>query len=385
LRKDRLAGLLGLRIADNEVTRILKSLELRVETVDGGWNVEPPTHRFDIEVEADLIEEVARIHGYDSIPETTAFAQSPLETVTETFVGLERAAEMLIARDYQEVVTYSFIDAEANKAFTGSDSELVLSNPISSEMSVMRASLWPGMVEAAAANIARQQDRVRIFEASKSFHGTLNAHTEVVRLAGLVTGPVVPEQWGSEARNADFFDIKADVEALLLLAANALELKYVPVSHPALQSGQAADIRRDGEAIGVVGKLHPSLEKRYDLKRPVFVFELDALKALESKAPSASLISKFPAIRRDIAVVVDDTVSADDLLATVAAAAPQLIQDVRIFDIYTGAGIEAGRKSIAISLILQETSRTLTDDDADVVMTATVSKLKDKFAAELRE
>jgi phenylalanyl-tRNA synthetase beta chain len=385
LRKDRLAGLLGLRIADNEVTRILKSLELRVETVDGGWNVEPPTHRFDIEVEADLIEEVARIHGYDSIPETTAFAQSPLETVTETFVGLERAAEMLIARDYQEVVTYSFIDAEANKAFTGSDSELVLSNPISSEMSVMRASLWPGMVEAAAANIARQQDRVRIFEASKSFHGTLNAHTEVVRLAGLVTGPVVPEQWGSEARNADFFDIKADVEALLLLAANALELKYVPVAHPALQSGQAADIRRDGEAIGVVGKLHPSLEKRYDLKRPVFVFELDALKALESKAPSASLISKFPAIRRDIAVVVDDTVSADDLLATVAAAAPQLIQDVRIFDIYTGAGIEAGRKSIAISLILQETSRTLTDDDADVVMTATVSKLKDKFAAELRE
>ncbi len=385
LRKDRVAGLLGLRIADKDVVRILKGLKLHVETVDEGWNVEPPSHRFDIEIEADLIEEVARIHGYDSIPETTAFAQSPLETVTETRVGLERAAETLIARDYQEVVTYSFIDAEANRVFTGTDSDLVLSNPISSEMSVMRASLWPGMVEAAAANVARQQDRVRIFEASKSFHGTLDAHTEVVRIAGLVTGLVVPEQWGSDGRKADFFDIKADVEALLLLAADGKELRFVPASHPALQSGQAAEIRRNDEAIGVVGKLHPGLMKRYDLKRPVYVFELDALKALESKAPSASVISKFPAIRRDIAVIVDDTVSADDLVATVAAGAPELIQDVRIFDIYTGAGIEAGRKSVAISLILQETSRTLTDDDADVVMAATVSKLKDKFAAELRD
>jgi phenylalanyl-tRNA synthetase beta chain len=385
LRKDRLAALLGLKIADKEVVRILKGLRLHVESVDGGWNVEPPSHRFDIEIEADLIEEVARIHGYDSIPETTAFSQSPLETVTETRVGLERAAETLIARDYQEVVTYSFVDADANKAFTGTNSDLVLSNPISSEMSVMRASLWPGMVEVAAANIARQQDRVRIFEASKSFHGSLDAHTEVVRIAGLVMGLIVPEQWGSKARNADFFDIKADLEALLLLAADDNELKFVPVLHPALQSGQAAEIRRNGEAIGVVGKLHPGLAKRYDLKRPVYVFELHALKALESKAPSASSISKYPAIRRDIAVIVDDAISADDLVATVAAGAPELIQEVRIFDIYKGAGIEAGRKSVAISLILQETSRTLTDDDADVVMAATVSKLKDKFAAELRE
>jgi phenylalanyl-tRNA synthetase beta chain len=385
LRKERLTRLLGLKIPNEEVTQILEGLELHVETVKDGWNVLPRSHRFDIEIEADLIEEVARIHGYDSIPETTAFAQSPLRTVTESRIELERAAETLIARDYQEVVTYSFIDAEANKAFTGTDSELVLSNPISSEMSVMRASLWPGMAAAAAANVARQQDRVRIFEASKSFHGTLEDHTEVVRIAGLVSGPVVPEQWGSKAENADLFDIKADVEALLLLAADAKELKFVATTHAALQSGQAAEIRRNGESIGVLGRLHPSLAKRYDLKRPVYVFELDAPKALASKAPSASSISKFPAIRRDIAVVVDEGVSADDLIDAVAASAPSLIRDVRIFDIYTGAGIEAGRKSVAIGLILQETSRTLTDDDADVVMAATISKLKDKFAAELRD
>ncbi|MGB5626996.1 MAG: phenylalanine--tRNA ligase subunit beta [Woeseiaceae bacterium] len=385
LRRDRLARLLGLQISDETVTEILQGLDLGVRVVGDGWQVKPPSHRFDMEIEADLIEEVARIHGYDSIPETTAFAQSPLESVTETRVELERAAEILIARDYQEVVTYSFIDVDANTAFTGSESELILSNPISSEMSVMRASLWPGMVAAAAANVARQQDRVRIFEASKSFHGRLGAHTEVVRIAGLVTGPVDPEQWGSKGQNADFFDIRSDVDALLLLAADKNELKFVPVTHVALQPGQAAEIRRNGEAIGVVGKLHPTLAKHYDLKRPVYVFELDASKTLATKAPIASPISKFPAIRRDIAVIVDDTVSADDLVDAVASSDPDLIKDVRIFDIYRGAGIEAGRKSVAIGLILQETSRTLTDDDADVVMAATVSKLKDEFAAELRD
>jgi len=385
LRRDHLARLLGLEIDDGEVVRILESLQLQVDPVDEGWRVTPPSHRFDIEIEADLIEEVARIHGYDSIPETTAYAQSPLLTVTESCIELERAAETLIARDYQEVVTYSFVDPEANKAFTGTDSELVLSNPISSEMSVMRGTLWAGMVAAAAANVARQQDRVRIFEASKSFHGTVREPIEVLRIAALVTGPVVPEQWGSKTENADLFDIKADVEALLLLAADPSEIDFSPIAHAALQAGQAAEITRNGEPIGVVGRLHPSLAKGYDLKRPVFLFELDATKTLASKAPSAQLISKFPAIRRDLAVIVDNSVSADDLVAAVAASSPSLIQEVRIFDVYTGSGIEAGRKSVAISLILQETSRTLTDDDADVVIAATISKLKDKFAAELRD
>jgi len=358
---------------------------MKVEAVEKGWSVLAPSHRFDIAIEADLIEEVARIHGYDSIPETTAFSQAPLETVTESKVDIEQAAATLIARDYQEVVTYSFIDAEANTAFTGSESELVLSNPISSEMSVMRASLWPGMIAAAAANNARQQERVRVFEASKSFHGKLGAHNEVVRIAGLSTGPVNPEQWGSTSEGVDFFDIKSDVSALLSLSSREDEINFVAAEHPALQPGQTAEIHRDGEVIGVIGKLHPKLAKRYDLKRAVYLFELDAAKTLASSAPSAASISKFPAIRRDIAVIVDDTVSADELVKTVAESSEGLIQDVRIFDIYRGAGIEAGRKSVAIGLILQETSRTLTDDDADLAMAAAVKKLEDKFAAVLRD
>ena len=385
LRSQRLARLLGLDIASDTVTGILRRLDLAVEHVDEGWRVTPPSHRFDIKIEADLIEEIARLHGYDSIPEITAFSQAPLETVTESTIDLEQAVTTLIARDFQEVVTYSFIDVQANVAFTGSESELILSNPISSEMSVMRASLWPGLVTAAATNNARQQERIRLFEASKSFHGTLESHSEVLRIAGLVVGAVLPEQWSSQPKSVDFFDIKSDVEALLALAATPDEINYVAIEHPALQPGQAAEIMRGGEVIGLVGKLHPRLAKQYDLKRAVYLFEVDATKALKTTAPSASPISKFPAIRRDIAVIVDDKVSADDLVKAIASTSTQLIRDVRIFDIYKGDGIEAGRKSVAIGLILQETSRTLTDEDADAVMTAVVSKLEDKFAAELRD
>ena len=385
LRKSRLAHLLGIEIADAEVVQILESLQMDVEAIEGGWRVKGPSHRFDMEYEVDLIEEIARIHGYDSIPETTLSAQSPLETVTESRVEVERAAATLIARDYQEVVTYSFIDADANTKFSGVESELVLSNPISSELSVMRSSLLPGLVVAAAANTARQQDRVRIFEASRSYHGTLEDHSEVLRLAGLITGSVLPEQWGGQTEGVDFFDIKADVEAILALASNANDIRFVAAEHPALQPGQSAEIVRADEVIGVLGKLHPRLAKDYDLKRAVYVFELDAAKALESAAPKAEIISRFPAIRRDIAVVVDDKVTAAELVEVVASAAPKLIRDVRIFDIYKGDKIEAGRKSVAIGLILQETYRTLTDDDADAALAAAITKLEDKFDAELRD
>lgn len=385
LRKDRLSRLLGVEVDDAEVEQILTGLTMKVESTEGGWIVTAPSHRFDISIEADLIEEVARIHGYDSIPETTAFSQSPLETVTESKVDNELATATLIARDYQEVVTYSFIDATANTAFTGSESELVLSNPISSEMSVMRASLWPGLVAAAAANNARQQDRIRFFETSKSFHGKLGEHIEVVRIAGLACGPARPEQWGAPTEAVDFFDVKSDVEALLSLANDVGDCHFVAAEHPALQPGQTAEIVRNDEVIGVVGKLHPKLAKTYDLKRAVFLFELDAAKTLATSAPVAASISKYPAIRRDIAVIVDDQISADELVNAVAATSPELIQGVRIFDIYRGAGIEAGRKSVAIGLILQETSRTLTDDDADLAMAVAVKKLQDQFAAVLRD
>ena len=197
---------LGTEIPDEKVVEILKNLGLGVEQKDDGWTVVAPSFRFDLTIEDDIVEEVARIYGYDLIPETTATAELPLGPVTETRIDLELVAASLVARDYQEVITYSFIDAENNRRFTGEDSKLVLSNPISTEMSVMRASLWPGMVAAAASNVARQQERVRIFEIGKSFHGTLEKPVEVERVAGLAVGSVVPEQWGRRAQQVDFFN-----------------------------------------------------------------------------------------------------------------------------------------------------------------------------------
>ena len=234
--------------------QILEGLGLAVASQDDGWDVSTPSHRFDVALEVDLIEEVARIYGYDRIPEATAIAATPLDVVTESTIDLELAAATLVARDYQEVVTYSFIDDDSNKALTGVDSELVLSNPISSEMSVMRASLLPGMLFAAATNASRQQDRVRLFEIGKSFHGKLGAHDEVLRIAGVATGAALPEQWGAKTQNVDFFDIKADISALLQLAGETRELQFVATEHPALQPGQAARIVDGDSEVGVVGK-----------------------------------------------------------------------------------------------------------------------------------
>jgi phenylalanyl-tRNA synthetase beta chain len=385
LRRSRLERVLGTKIPDEKVVEILSNLQLGVEQDNDGWRVNTPSFRFDLEIEDDLVEEVARIYGYDLIPETTATGELPLRPVTESKIDLELVAASLVARDYQEVITYSFIDADNNRCFTGEDSELVLSNPISSEMSVMRASLWPGMIASASANVARQQERVRFFEIGKSFHGKLKKPLEVVRVSGLAIGSALPEQWGGAAQSVDFFDIKSDIEALLQMADNGAQIEFEAASHIALQAGQAANIVRDGQLIGVIGKLHPAIGKSFDLNKDVLLFELDAALAFASNVPKSTAVSKFPAIRRDIALVVDENIAAGDLVKVAASAAPDLIRNVTIFDVYQGPGIEAGRKSIALGLILQETSRTLTDEDADSVMDTAVRNLKREFAAELRD
>jgi phenylalanyl-tRNA synthetase beta chain len=385
LRRSRVSLLLGLDVSDVVVEGVLTRLGLSVVATDEGWEVVAPSYRFDITSEVDLIEEIVRIHGYESVPETTEIAASPLRPVTESLVDLDRVSATLVARDYEEAITYSFIDERSNAAFAGDESELVLSNPISSEMSIMRSSVLPGLVSSAAANIARQQDRVRLFEIGKSFHGTLDAPREVVRIAAVASGTTLPEQWGAVSQAIDFFDIKADLLALLKLAGDASDVAFRPLEHPALQPGQAAAVLRGDNEIGIIGKLHPGVAKSLDLKRDAYVFEVDALQALASAAPVAKPVSRFPVIRRDLAVLVKEDVSGEQLVEAVAAAAPELMRDVRIFDIYKGPGIEAGLKSVAISLILQETSRTLTDDDADAAQAAAVQKLRQTFGAELRD
>jgi phenylalanyl-tRNA synthetase beta chain len=385
LRKTRLKKVLGAEIEAGRVSEILNNLGLATTDHDEGWSVDIPSYRFDIDVEDALVEEVARIYGYDEIPEITAIAETPLATAPESFIDLDLVANTLVARDYQEVITYSFVDQEMNTRITGESSELVLSNPISSEMSVMRGSVWPGLLAAAASNVARQQDRVRIFEIGKTFHGTLKAPEEVMRVAGLAHGAAAPEQWAAPTQHVDFFDIKSDITALLNMVGPGSNFEFIAADHPALQPGQAANILRGDYVVGVIGKLHPQIAKLFDLDKGVLVFELNTELAFAATVPVAKNVSKFPRIRRDIAVVVGDEISAADLVAAVESAAPDLIQSVKIFDVYRGQGIEAGLKSVALGLILQETSRTLTDDDADAAKSAAVRKLQQEFAAVLRD
>ena len=386
LRSSRMAKILGATVPDADVNEIFAKLEIRVEaSSEDGWSVVPPSHRFDLEIEEDLVEEVARVYGYDRIPETTAIAATPLQSVTEKSVAPGDVAAILVARGYQEVITYSFIDEDLNEQFCGARGKLVLSNPISSEMSVMRTSLLPGLAKIASANLARQRERVRIFEIGKSFHGELDSPVEIVRIAGLAVGPVVEEQWGLKTVNADFFDIKSDVVAVLAKAGLNVDFEFEPATVHALQPGQAARILRDGVEIGVVGRLHPAVARSLDIAGPVMVFELDAKQALTAQIPSVGSISKYPSVRRDLAIIVDETVSAGALTDAISAVDRNLIRDVRVFDIYRGKGIEAGRKSVALGLILQETSRTLTDKDADAVVESTIAMLEQQFAAVLRD
>ena len=312
-------------------------------------------------------------------------AATPLAACSDCRVADDLAAQILIARDYQEAITYSFVDAATNAAISGTPSEFVLSNPISSELGVMRASLWPGLIKAAAMNLARQQDRVRLFEIGKSFHGSLDSPIEVRRIAGIALGPSLPEQWGAGKVAVDFFDVKADVSAILAQSGPPESVEFVAVAHHALQPGQCAGIRRDGTTLGWIGKLHPRVAGQFDIKPAVYLFELDADKALAAAAPQAGIVSKFPTVRRDLAVLVACDVPVNDLEAAVKAAAPALIKRVVVFDIYTGPGIEAGLKSVALGLILQETSRTLTAQDADAAMLAAAQKLQSDFAAVLRD
>ena len=385
LTKRRLLKVLGAEIPDQTVADILAGLGLTNDESSDGWKVIPPSFRFDIEIEDDLVEEVVRIYGYDRIPEATANAEMPLGPVSETIIDLERVADTLVSRDYQEVITYSFIDSNANELLTGETSELALSNPISSEMSIMRGSLLPGMLSAASTNLSRQQERVRFFEIGKTFHGSLKKPQETVRVSFLALGPGTEEQWATSSQHIDFFDIKGDLEALLQMTGCVAEFDVVSTEHVALQAGQAACIERNGERIGIIGKLHPRIAKAFNIKKDIFVVEIDAEKMFSTRVPIATGISKFPTIRRDIAVIIDDNISASELVRAVESAVPNIVRRVTIFDVYRGSGIEAGLKSVALSLILQETSRTLTDEDADAAMNAAVKKLKQEFAAVLRD
>ncbi|MDD1020795.1 phenylalanine--tRNA ligase subunit beta [Pseudomonas sp. TNT2022 ID1048] len=386
LRAERITQMLGMEIDGPEVERLLTALGLTV-TADGAdqWRVEVPSHRFDISLEVDLIEELARLYGYNRLPVRYPQARLAPQAKAEAQGDLPALRRLLVARGYQEAITYSFIDPKLFEQFNPGVEPLLLANPISADMAAMRSSLWPGLVKALQHNLNRQQDRVRMFESGLRFIGQLEGLKQQPMLAGVVCGSRLPEGWAQGRDGVDFFDVKADVEAVLGLAGALDEFTFAPGKHPALHPGQTARIERDGREVGYLGAIHPELAKNLGLDRPVYVFELVLGEVAQGRLPKFHELSRFPEVRRDLALLANRDVAASAVLDVIRENAGEWLTDLRLFDVYQGKGIDPHRKSLAVGLTWQHPSRTLNDDEVNSTTQNILTSLEQRLNATLRK
>jgi phenylalanyl-tRNA synthetase beta chain len=384
LRRQRLERVLGISVPGPEVERVLERSGMKLRRQSHGWEVTPPSYRFDQRIEADLIEEVARLYGYERIPARVPHGPMVAPEIPETRLDVGRLRRLLMDRDYQEVVTYSFVDPELQRVVDPATPALTLANPISADMAVMRTTLWPGLLQTLRYNRNRQLERIRIFETGRRFSaGTKNLPEQAV-ITGAACGSAAGQQWGLAKREVDYYDVKADVEELFHLSGDNTKVKFVPALHPALHPGQSAAIHCGEQHVGWVGTLHPQLQAQFELGR-VILFEIELAALTTARLPVFAEISKFPAIRRDVAVVVEDAVTAHQVLQAVRKDAGELLVNLELFDEYRGEGIDSGRKSLALGLTLQHSSRTLKEVEVDALITQVITKLKTELGAELRQ
>ncbi|MDT4799793.1 Phenylalanine--tRNA ligase beta subunit [compost metagenome] len=386
LRAERVRQMLGMDMDAAEIERLLTALEFEVQADgEGRWQVGVPSHRFDVSLEVDLIEELARLYGYNRLPVRYPQARLAPNTKSESQAELPALRRLLVARGYQEAITYSFIDPKLFELFHPGVKPLTLANPISADMAAMRASLWPGLIKSLQHNLNRQQPRVRLFESGLRFIGQLEGLKQENMLAGVVCGSRQPEGWANGRDSIDFFDVKADVEALLGSAGALEAFTFVPGEHPALHPGQTARIERDGALVGYLGALHPELAKVLDLDHPVYLFELVLAEVARGLLPKFSELSRFPEVRRDLALLVDRDTPAEFVLAAIRESAGEWLTDLRLFDVYHGKGIDPLRKSLAVGLTWQHPSRTLNDDEVNATTQNIVASLEQRFNATLRK
>lgn len=379
LRLKKLNAILGIEVPTQDVERIFVQLGFEVNKTIEGFKVTPPSYRFDIAIEEDLIEEVVRLYGYDKIPSHHPVShQAMLPTSSNNHRDLKEA---LTSRGFHEVVTYSFIENEIEKSLHGNSSPIELQNPIASQMSTMRSSLWGSHLEVLTYNLNRQVLRLNIFEIAQTFHGAKKDFVETEVISGLSYGSFMPEQWADKARDIDFYDIKAHVESL---TSKSLIFKRSDKTPLALHPGQSAEVFLEEQSIGWVGKLHPKWQQHFSLPKAPFIFELKIVKLLEDKAFKYEEISKFLPVRRDIAVVVDDSVEVDSILDAVYKAKIPFLQRIALFDLYQGKGIAENKKSVAFLILMQDTSKTLVDSEADSSVSKIVELLEKQFGASLR-
>ncbi|KAF0192496.1 MAG: phenylalanyl-tRNA synthetase beta chain [Gammaproteobacteria bacterium] len=389
LRASRLEQLLGMSIPADEVTDILRRLGMDVREEGAQWKVTPPGFRFDIAIEADLIEEVARIYGYNELPKTPLTGKLTLVPRPEEARRPAAIRQILVDRGYFEAITYSFVNAQLQASFTAGARTIALANPISDDMSEMRASLWPGLLQALIYNQNRQQSRMRFFEIGLKYSLQDNEVKEEKYVSGVVAGSRYPEQWGMD-RNAnpdvDFYDAKGDMEALLALSGRPGDFRFETAEHPALQPGRAARVVSaiDG-AVGWIGDVHPAIARKLGLVGRVVLFEIAAAALRCESAARFAELSKFPAIRRDLAFIVDGRTEAGALRDTIANVAGDALVDLQLFDVFHMKGLDSGKKSLAFGLTVQEFSRTLTDREVDSLMEQVVAAVSGKHNAKLRD
>lgn len=384
LTQQQIKRVLGVSVDNTEVERIFDSLGMQIVGQDGGWRITPPCCRFDIAIEADLLEEVGRIYGYHNLPNNSLLMHSELDLAQETVLPLARIEDLLVDRGYQEVITYSFVSETMQKIIATDDPFIPIKNPISAELSVMRTTLWCGLLNAALHNSKRQQMRIRLFETGLRF---MYKNKEIVQqrmLSGLILGTVFAEQWAEKNRTVDFFDMKGDVSAIFHL--NHCKVQYKKTTHTALHPEQSAEIlNKQGTRIGLMGMLHPALEKQLDFDTPVFLFELAQEWLVKKPIPTFKTLSKFPLVRRDMAFIVKQTVTASAIISCIHRCHEATIKDIVIFDIYQGKGVEDGYKSVALSLVLQNATQTLTNSEIDVIFNKVLKMLENTIDARLRD
>lgn len=385
LRAERITQMLGMEMDNAQVEQLLNALGLKTSGEAGQWQVAVPSHRFDISLEVDLIEELARLYGYNRLPVRYPQARLAPQAKPEARGELPALRRLLVARGYQEAITYSFIDPKLFELFSPGVEPLLLANPISSDMAAMRASLWPGLVKALQHNLNRQQDRVRLFESGQRFIGQLGDLKQQPMLAGVICGSRLPEGWANGRDTIDFFDVKADVEAVLGFSGSLNDFTFVPGKHPALHPGQTARIERDGVEVGYLGALHPELVKTLGLDRTVYVFELVLADVVEGRLPKFHELSKFPEVRRDLALIAGRDVAASAVLDVIRENAGEWLTDLRLFDVYQGKGIDPDRKSLAVGLTWQHPSRTLNDDEVNATTQNILTSLEQRLNTTLRK
>jgi phenylalanyl-tRNA synthetase beta chain len=384
LRRSRLSRVLGIDVADSEVVRILTALDMRVESSSDGWRATPPTRRFDIAIEEDLIEEIARVHGYDKIPTSMPAGEIRVAAPSETRVDENTLRRQLAARDYREAVTFAFLDAAELKRWQLDAGSIALANPLATDLGTMRTSLLPGLVNALIANRRRQQERVRLFELGRIFKQGSDGPIETLRIAGVACGSAVELQWAADKRAVDFYDIKGDVESLFALTGVPGEFSSVAASASWLHPGRAADILRGDTSIGSIGALHPRLTRALDIDTDIYVFEFDLLALSARAVPRSVAVPRFPSVRRDLSFELPEAVPYAAVEACVRAAAGPALREIFVFDRYAGHNLGIGLKSLAIGLILQDDYRTLTDSDADACVGLAVAALQRDCQARLR-